>query len=409
MDGQYQSKMMSLQRLFLNISTLSKQVSICFAITGMLIANGCNGSRTSQSGTKSNNPSGNVADQHTVKAQGRIQPERGLIRISALPGDRVEQIHVRAGDHVLRNQELANLQSQSLRALERQAAMLRLEEAKALRDAKQQEAELNVDAAKLKLEAAKESLQQALEQQAIAKKSFDQLTSIQQQITTLQQLRDAPLTRAAIGTIELEVKKSELQKATTMSEQAILAADQAVHLAQLQVSQGDKMVVSAEKSRSLVDAATPIASLEKQIELLNLQLEQSKILAPLDCVIISVNAEVGERTGPLPLVELADLTTMVCVAEVHESDAARVAVGDVAKLTSSALRTTLTGKVSRIDRVVGAAQMRSPNPMARSDFRSIPVWIVIDKDHTAAATERLQLQVDVSINVTLKGSNTPTR
>lgn len=91
---------------------------------------------------------------------------------------------------------------------------------------------------------------------------------------------------------------------------------------------------------------------------------------------------------------------MVCVAEVHESDVASIAIDDLAEIRSSALGRTLKGRVLRIDRVVGAAQMRSPNPMARSDFRSIPVWIVIDSNDVAEAAQRLQLQVDVSINKT---------
>jgi HlyD family secretion protein len=94
------------------------------------------------------------------------------------------------------------------------------------------------------------------------------------------------------------------------------------------------------------------------------------------------------------------LSEMVCVAEVHESDVASITIDDQVEIRSSALGRTLKGRVKRIDRVVGAAQMRSPNPMARSDFRSIPVWIAIDTSDTETAAQRLQLQVDVSIHKT---------
>ena len=115
---------------------------------------------------------------------------------------------------------------------------------------------------------------------------------------------------------------------------------------------------------------------------------------------MTANVEVGELTAQLPLFELANLSEMVCVAEVHESDVASIAIDDLAEIRSSALGRTLKGRVLRIDRVVGATQMRSPNPMARSDFRSIPVWIEIDSTDAAEAAQRLQLQVDVSINKT---------
>ena len=335
-----------------------------------------------------------------VVAQGRIQPARGLIRLSAIPGDLVEHILVQAGQRIRRLQPLIVLQSQQLRALELEAASLRLEEARALRQAKQQEAELAIDAAELKLQSATQMVAQANSQLALAKKGSEQVESLGRQISTLQTLRESPLTRAAIGTIELETKKNELTKFSSLSEQSILAAQQAVEISKLQLVQCERTSAAAKESRKLVDQGTPIASLEKQIEILKLQLDQSKVVSPLDGVVVSVNVEEGERTAQLPLFELADLSEMVCLAEVHESDVASVSIDDVAEIRSSALGRTLKGQVVRIDRVVGAAQMRSPNPMARSDFRSIPVWIKIDANDTEMAAQRLQLQVDVSINKT---------
>ena len=335
-----------------------------------------------------------------VVAQGRIQPARGLIRLSAIPGDLVEHILVQAGQRIRRLQPLIVLQSQQLRALELEAASLRLDETRALRQAKQQEADLAIDAAGLKLQSATQMVAQANSQLALAKKGGEQVESLGRQISTLQTLRESPLTRAAIGTIELETKKNELSKFSSLNEQNLLAAQQAVEISKLQLVQSERTSAAAKKSRKLVDQGTPIASLEKQIEILKLQLDQSKVVSPLDGVVVSVNVEEGERTAQLPMFELADLSEMVCLAEVHESDVASVAIDDVAEIRSSALGRTLKGQVVRIDRVVGAAQLRSPNPMARSDFRSIPVWIKIDANDTEMAAQRLQLQVDVSINKT---------
>ncbi len=335
-----------------------------------------------------------------ILAQGRIQPANGLVRMGAIPGDKVEQVLVEAGQAIHKSQPLIVLQSQQLRALELDAAKLRLQEARGVRQAKQQEADLAIDAAELKLQAAKQMLEQANSQFALAKKGGEQVESMGRQIVSLQKLRDAPLTRAAIGALELETKKNELLKVSSLSEQTQLAAQQSVELSKLQLLQSEKALVAANEARKITDQATPIGSLEKQIEILKLQLEQSNVLAPLDGVVVSVNVEPGERTAQLPLVELADLSKMVCVAEVHESDVARVAIDDRAEIRSSALGRPLQGRVRRIDRVVGSAQLRAPNPMARSDFRSIPVWIEIDTDDIELAAQRLQLQVDVSIHNT---------
>ena len=335
-----------------------------------------------------------------ILAQGRIQPARGVVRISALPGDRVEEILVKPGQSIQKEQPLLVMQSHQLKTLELESASLRLKEALSMRSAKQQEADLAIDAAKLKVQSADQVLSQALSQQAFARKGIDQISSVQKQIAALQELRDIPLTRAAVGTIELESKKNELLRMTSMNEQAILAADLAVELAKLQIAQSQKGLVAANDARGLVDLMAPIASLEKQLEILQVQVQQANLASPIDGVVVSINGEVGERAGPIPLVELADLTSMMCVAEVHESDVAKIAVDDPVELRSSALGKKLSGRVQRIDRVVGAVQLRSPNPMARADFRAIPVWIRIDPSDTEAAAQRLQLQVEVSITTT---------
>lgn len=335
-----------------------------------------------------------------VIAQGRIQPARGVVRISAIPGDRIEEILVQPGQSIRKEQLLLVMQSHQLKTLELESASLRLEEAHSMRLIKQQEADLAIDAATLKVQSASQMLSQALSQQTFARKSIDQISSLEKQIAALQELRDTPLTRAAIGTIELESKRNELLRISSMSEQAILTANLAAELAELQVAQSQKGLVAANKARSLVDRSTPIASLEKQIEILQVQVQQTNLASPIDGVVVSINGEVGERAGSIPLVEVADLTSIVCVAEVHESDVAMIAINDSVEIRSSALLKSLSGRVQRIDRVVGAVQLRSPNPMARADFRAIPVWILIDPNDTQAAAQRLQLQVEVSIATT---------
>ncbi len=382
---------------------LPRRLTICWILLAILLPSGCNSSRlatTDSTAMLSAVGFENTAKPNQVLAQGRIQPTKGLIRLTAMPGDRVEQVLVQAGQKVHKLQPLIVLQSRQLRALELEAASLRLEEARALRQVKQQEAELAIEAASLKMQSAMQMVTQANSQLVLAKKGNEQSESLSRQISSLQKLRDSPLTSAAIGTIELETKKNELTKFSSVSEQSLLAAQQAVEISKLQLVQSEKSLVAAKESRKLVDQATPIASLEKQMDVLKLQLEQSNIVSPLDGVVVSVNIEEGERTAQLPLFELADLSDMVCVAEVHESDVASIAIDDLAEIRSSALSRMLKGHVVRIDRVVGAAQMRSPNPMARSDFRSIPVWIKIDANDIEIAAQRLQLQVDVSINKT---------
>jgi len=351
------------------------------------------------------NPSIQVAYQESNKpkayqvfAQGRLLPARGMVRISALPGDRIEEISVKPGQPISHGAMIAKLQSFGLKSLELEAASLKLVEAKALLEVKRMEAALQLDAAKLRQQSASIQLKQALAQRQQATEGIAQVDSLTKQIATLERLRNDPLTRAAIGTIELETRRNEMQRATSINEQAVLASNHAVELSELQMEQAERMMISASESLTLVDQGSPVASLEKQIEILKEQVRQSQLLSPLDGFVISVNAEVGERVGQLPLAEVADLSEMACMAEVHESDVGKLAIGNRVELRSPSIQRTLTGTVSRIDRVVGSVQMRSPNPMARSDFRAVPVWITIDPNDVEVASRRLQLQVEVAIS-----------
>lgn len=339
------------------------------------------------------------ADKKTssVLAQGRLQPARGIIRISALPGDRIDEIAVKPGQSIAKGATIAKLQSHAMKSLELEGALLKLEEAKSLLEAKQKEAELQVDAAKLKQQLAQIQLVQAKAQRQQANQSQAQVASLANQINILENLRNDPLTRAAVGTIELETRRNELQRMTSLQEQALLASNQAVELGELQVEQAERLLMSASEGVLLVEKSSPIASLTKQIEILKEQLQQLLLASPIDGFVINVNAEPGERVGPLPIVELADLTNMVCVAEVHEADVGKLSKGNRVELRSASLDRTLSGVVERIDRVVGSVQMRSPNPMARSDFRAVSVWIAIDSKDAELASNRLQLQVDVAI------------
>lgn len=333
----------------------------------------------------------------TISAQGRIQPASGIVRVTAILGDRVEKVLVKTGDEVKADQTLAHVQSERLRRLELEAAQLKLVEANATWNAKKTEADLAVQSAQLKLTLAEQQLLQATSQTDIIAAGASQLDSLEKQVIALEKLRLDPLTKAAIGTIELESKKAELSKAKTAFKQSEMGLEHGIAAAKLQVQQATQLLDAAKASRKMVDDSTAIAALEKQIELLELQCKQSRITSPIDGVVLSVNIENGERAAQLPLAEIADLRSLVCVAEVHEADVGRLKVGDRAELKSAALAKIVHGQVSRIDRTVGAAQLRFPNPMARSDFRSVLVWISIDPEDVAAASGRVQLQVDVSI------------
>ena len=343
----------------------------------------------------------------SIVAQGKLQPAAGILKLTPLPGDRIEKIHVAPGDRVTENTLLATLESSKLKNLEIQLAQLKLADAKSLLSSSLRQATVAIDSAESKLQAAQLQLTQALATEKNLTNQFSIISSLEDQLHSLELLIENPRLRGAIGKLEFESKRTELLQAKIEFDQASLNCNQGVEAAKLAVRQAEQLVENAKASLKELQETNNVLPLEKQIELLRLQADQSLLRAPSDGTVLQVYSAPGERTANLPVFEFANLDQMVCVAEVHEADIAKIQLGASVSLQSAALPKVLSGKVSRVDRVVGPPQMRSPNPLARSDFRSIPVWITIETDDVPYAANRINLQVEVAISPASPNSPAP--
>lgn len=332
-----------------------------------------------------------------ISAQGRLQPLGGIVPLSSLPGDRIASIDVEVGQTIQVGERLITLESEQAKRLEIDGVSLKIADVRAQHQAQLRDAELAVSTSQAKQVAASQQRTQAIAASARVQEQREWIASLERHVQTLERLRDDPLTKPAIGSLELDSKRNELRTAVQSLAQAELTSKHAIEASELAIQQAIELNRSATASREALLAANPVATLEKQIELLQLQLKQSSIHSPLNGTVIQIIGSPGERTATMPLIQIADLSKMACVAEIHEADIANVSPGQRVEMKSSALARPIQGKVIRIDRSIGSAQMRSPNPLSRSDFRSVPVWIEIDSADTPLASERLQLQVDTVI------------
>ena len=333
----------------------------------------------------------------SIVAQGRLQPTGGILKLSAVPGDRIEGVRVEPGALVEGGQELVVLESAGLRKLELQIAELKLADAVSMHQTALRQADQGLEMAQWKLRSAEQIQTQARSTLELVGKQSQFLESLGEQIRGLEAIRSNPRLRGAVGSLEVEAKRNQKMAAEVEYERAMQGANQSIQSAESLVAQAQAVVREAREAREQLAENPGYRPLEKQIELLRLQLGQAAVLAPGSGTVLQVHGVAGERATVLPLIEMADLTQMSCLAEVHESDVGQVRLGQIAEMKSSSLSRTIRGRVRRIDRVVGASQMRSASPLARSDFRSIGVWIQIDPEDVSVASERLQLQVEVRI------------
>jgi HlyD family secretion protein len=101
----------------------------------------------------------------------------------------------------------------------------------------------------------------------------------------------------------------------------------------------------------------------------------------------------------MPLAQVADLSRMVCQVEIYQTDAPLVKIGQSALLASDAFEKPLRAKVTRIDRLVGYPQLRSTDPLAKVDYRTLPVLLEVEPEDAPTAARWLQLQVEVTISL----------
>jgi HlyD family secretion protein len=153
-------------------------------------------------------------------------------------------------------------------------------------------------------------------------------------------------------------------------------------------------VARAQLERAQVEF--PIASLEAQIASAESRARRLTLYAPVDGRILNIMIKPGEDVSSGPVLAMGDTRLMRAVAEVYETDIARIKIGQVATITSRAFSHPITGKVVRIGNMVFKNDVLNVDPAARADARVVEVWIDLED---ATLTERLtNLTVDVVIN-----------
>jgi HlyD family secretion protein len=102
-------------------------------------------------------------------------------------------------------------------------------------------------------------------------------------------------------------------------------------------------------------------------------------VAPSAGVVISLTAHAGELVAAQPLLQIANLGSLVCLAEVDVADVPLVREKSEAIITCRAFRgQKLGGTVERIRNVAGAATLRPVDPRQPVDRTVTTVVIKVD-------------------------------
>ena len=301
-----------------------------------------------------------------VTALGRLEPGLGVVEVGAPPGDRINELVVREGDEVLTGQVLAVLESRNVRLAELEAA-----------------------------QAAKTEAEEALRRaRRLGPVTVETREAEVARLEADLRLANSDLQRTQTLVNEEVLPRRELDFQNSVAEQARARLDQGQRLLE-EIRRGSKQEIRAAKA-ALLRAEAEIRSAEER-------LERTEIRSPLDGVVLDLRRLEGEPTAGGSMLTLGELSAMVAVAEIFETDVRHVAAGQRATITSPALPAPLEGTVETMGRLVRRNNVLSLDPAARTDVRVIEARIRLDEP--AKAGDFVHLQVDVRIDVSGRGSD----
>ena len=277
---------------------------------------------------------------HAVSALGRLEPENGIIRITAPSTPEsityavLATLDVREGDDVSKGQLLGT--TDAAQGMEAKAAEAQARLQHSLREA----------------EAARSAAQEACVRANVALQEADRRARL--------------LAQGVAGEEEAESAKGEAEAQAASCKAgrtAVRAAD-----ANIEVARANQKRVEAE-------------------------LQRAYLYSPIAGRVLEINAKPGELIGHDGVLELGNVSRMYAIAEIYETDIRHVRIGQKATISSAAIEKPLDGTVKFIRQKVEKQDEIGTDPAARKDARIIEVKILLDDSDPVAGLTNLQVEV----------------
>ncbi len=281
-----------------------------------------------------------VNKQQAVSALGRLEPDGGIIRVAApstpqaISGSILAQLHVKEGDYVKQGDLLAITDSMQLVQV---------------------------------------ALQQAKTEFELSKLAFEAENSRADEACVL----------ASVATREAGRRANLLARDLASEEET-------------EQAQGDAEAKAASCTAARANSRVAESKIEvarSRVAYKQAELQRTYITAPFDSRVLDILVQPGEFIGLEGVLELGRVDRMYAIAEVYETDIARVEIGQTAQISSDALAEPLSGQVEFIHLKVAKQDEIGTDPAARKDARIIEVEILLDKPELAAALTNLQVDI----------------
>ena len=419
---------------------LNNKLIIALCLAGLALAGVTTIYSVSQTASQEETEAIKPQPIRAVTALGRIEPQGQMIQLAPSPdlgGSKIAQLLVEDGDRVTAGETIALLDNhkranaalevarQDVKVAQADLAIIKagakrgdinaqvanlqrykaeLEGEIVANEAEVARLQAQLGTESLEKQATIERLQAELRNAASEFKRYQQLA--QQGVISASELDSRRLTLDTATTAVAEAQASYNRTQTTLQQQVNQAqaiALQNKNTLQQQISEAEATLDSVGEVRD-VDVIKAQAEVDKAIATLRQaeeDLELTKVKAPRDGQIIKINAYPGEVVGDDGILEFAQTSKMMIVAEVYESDISKVKVGQTASITSEtgAFAEELNGEVRQIGLKIGKQDVLSTDPAADVDSRVVEVEIHLDPETSSRVSHLTNSKAIVKINL----------
>ncbi len=334
---------------------------LLIAVAGYLLFSVGIRNTTSQSPTPDSPPP--IPKSQYVAAEGKVETMPGLdVDVGSEMTGKIDKFFVNEGDPVKKGALIARLWNRDIEAKLKEAEL-------ELTVAKSRLKEVESGAREEEIKRAAATLDGTIADRDLAKKNFDRYD---------ERYKEGVIPRAL-----LDEKEGALKVALTRVREA---------------AEEKRLLERGPKKETLQVLEDTVKQVEATAEYYKRLLEKTVIVAPISGKVIHKYLQEGETVNMTnevaPLIAIADVEKIRINAEVDETDADRVHIGDPAEITSDAYPGKgFKGEVEEISDYVGVREVRPNNPAKNLDRKVLRVKIGF-KEQTPL---KLGMTVDVKI------------
>ncbi|BAY64185.1 HlyD family secretion protein [Calothrix brevissima NIES-22] len=338
----------------------------------------------------------------TVTALGKLSPKGEIIKISATvtaQGSRVEQLLVKEGDRVQKNQVIAILDSRD-----------RLQAA--LKEAQEQVKVAQANLAKTKAGAKPGEI--VAQKAAIARLAAERKGQIASQIATIERL-EAQVKNAteednryqqlyaqgAVSASQKDSKRLNLETERKTLQAAKAELQQIQSASQQQIKEASANLEQIAEVRG-VDVAAAQAEVQRAVAAMNVakvNLQQAYVRSPQDGQVFEIHTHPGEIISDDGIINLGQTKQMYAIAEVYESDISKVQPGQKVQVINDFFPEQLQGTVDWIGLQVRRQNVVNTDPSSNIDGRVIEVRVRLDPVSSNKAAKFTNMQIKVVIQL----------